>query len=233
MKTKGFTLIELLVVIAIIAILAAILFPIFARAKEKAKQTTCLSNLKQIGMCIKMYANDNNGRNVPGFDNYSYGPVTNDNDHRWWVDFLYKYNRNKRIYYCPSALTGQGTGINSTGYAINQSQFNNGDNFTQGMNSEPDSKFEDPSGTIIIMDGLLWAGVWKPTVKYNPDADVLQWGESWFGGGSTPNSKGIPWDATDRVITIHMKGADYLFYDGHAQYIRGATKQRMWTKKAD
>ncbi|PIY51745.1 MAG: hypothetical protein COZ06_04120, partial [Armatimonadetes bacterium CG_4_10_14_3_um_filter_66_18] len=55
---RGFTLIELLVVIAIIAILAAILFPVFAKAREKARQTACLSNLKQLGLSIIMYAND-------------------------------------------------------------------------------------------------------------------------------------------------------------------------------
>src|SRR5450759_2619705 len=57
-KRTGFTLIELLVVIAIIAILAAILFPVFARARAKAQQTVCLSNLKQIGLAFMMYASD-------------------------------------------------------------------------------------------------------------------------------------------------------------------------------
>ncbi|MFO8082009.1 MAG: prepilin-type N-terminal cleavage/methylation domain-containing protein, partial [Armatimonadota bacterium] len=58
MTRRGFTLIELLVVIAIIAILAAILFPVFARAREKARQTSCLSNLKQVGLAAMMYAQD-------------------------------------------------------------------------------------------------------------------------------------------------------------------------------
>ena len=58
MKSRGFTLIELLVVIAIIAILAAILFPVFAKAREKARQATCTSNLKQLGLAIRMYSQD-------------------------------------------------------------------------------------------------------------------------------------------------------------------------------
>ncbi len=61
---RGFTLIELLVVIAIIAILAAILFPVFARAREKARQASCQSNLKQIGLADQMYMADYDGRHV-------------------------------------------------------------------------------------------------------------------------------------------------------------------------
>ena len=67
MKRRGFTLIELLVVIAIIAILAAILFPVFARAREKARQTSCLSNLKQVGLASNMYLQDYDERLVIEF----------------------------------------------------------------------------------------------------------------------------------------------------------------------
>ena len=62
---RGFTLIELLVVIAIIAILAAILFPVFAQAREQARKTTCLSNLKQLGLGMTMYSSDNDEQAVP------------------------------------------------------------------------------------------------------------------------------------------------------------------------
>ena len=64
---KGFTLIELLVVIAIIAILAAILFPVFARAREAARKSSCANNLKQLGTALRMYADDN-GNTMPSTD---------------------------------------------------------------------------------------------------------------------------------------------------------------------
>lgn len=63
-RLRALTLIELLVVIAIIAILAAILFPVFAQAREKARQTACLSNLKQVGLAVQMYAQDYD-ENIP------------------------------------------------------------------------------------------------------------------------------------------------------------------------
>ncbi|HOQ30130.1 MAG TPA: prepilin-type N-terminal cleavage/methylation domain-containing protein [Armatimonadota bacterium] len=71
-RQAGFTLIELLVVIAIIAILAAILFPVFARARENARKSSCLSNCKQLGMALMQYAHDYDEYVVP----YTVGPVT-------------------------------------------------------------------------------------------------------------------------------------------------------------
>ncbi|MER3558995.1 MAG: hypothetical protein C4336_05760, partial [Armatimonadota bacterium] len=100
MKTqRGFTLIELLVVIAIIAILAAILFPVFAQAREKARQTQCLSNLKQVGTGLLMYANDYDDK-VPIFCFAEYYQV---------AARLMPYTKNRDIYRCPSSSFPQGT----------------------------------------------------------------------------------------------------------------------------
>jgi len=109
---RGFTLIELLVVIAIIAILAAILFPVFARAREKARQTSCLSNLKQLGLAAKMYCSDYDEINVqyyrgPGSpnltDDWIGGQPTLSSVGRYsWGLQLVPYIKNSQLFVCPS-----------------------------------------------------------------------------------------------------------------------------------
>ncbi len=98
MKRSGFTLIELLVVIAIIAILAAILFPVFAKAREKARQSSCTSNLKQLSLGILMYAQDYDERYPK---NYSYDGGSGV-DLRWWEDRVQPYIMNWQVTICPS-----------------------------------------------------------------------------------------------------------------------------------
>ncbi|MHB1458769.1 MAG: prepilin-type N-terminal cleavage/methylation domain-containing protein [Armatimonadota bacterium] len=96
MKRKGFTLIELLVVIAIIAILAAILFPVFAQAKQKAQQTTCQSNLKQLSLSFSMYADSNND---------TYPTHLGDGDTEFYympMSRVTPYIKNHKIQICPS-----------------------------------------------------------------------------------------------------------------------------------
>lgn len=91
-RKEVFTLIELLVVIAIIAILAAILFPVFARARAKARQTSCLSNVKQIGLALMMYAQDYDER---------YPVVDHTAGYGWW-DGLQGYVKNAQVFRCPA-----------------------------------------------------------------------------------------------------------------------------------
>lgn len=110
-RKKGFTLIELLVVIAIIAILAAILFPVFAQAREAARKASCQSNLKQIGAAAMMYATDNDGfvlreaSSVSQIDINVLGepvPVRGYAEAYYWHTLWLPYTKNSQIFFCPS-----------------------------------------------------------------------------------------------------------------------------------
>lgn len=95
---RGFTLIELLVVIGIIVILAAILFPVFGRARAKAQQTSCLANVKSIGMAMMMYSSD--------FDNrlpLVRGPLVGPSYLGSWIDLLQPYVKNTQVFICPAS----------------------------------------------------------------------------------------------------------------------------------
>jgi prepilin-type N-terminal cleavage/methylation domain-containing protein/prepilin-type processing-associated H-X9-DG protein len=102
---RGFTLIELLVVIAIIAILAAILFPVFARAREKARTASCLNNVKQLTLGIMMYAQDYD-ETYPAANNYAPVAATE------WINPIMPYVKNEQVLKCPSARDLNGYGVN-------------------------------------------------------------------------------------------------------------------------
>jgi prepilin-type N-terminal cleavage/methylation domain-containing protein len=144
---KAFTLIELLVVIAIIAILAAILFPVFAQAKAAAKKTTCVSNVKQLSLGLILYTTDYDdmymqrlaGTNTVGVDH--------------WVDLIQPYVRNRQIIQCPDYVPPLNRPIELTkwGYAINTHivvPIGEGSSLTT-------TSYLDPAATAIIGDGSL------------------------------------------------------------------------------
>jgi prepilin-type N-terminal cleavage/methylation domain-containing protein/prepilin-type processing-associated H-X9-DG protein len=212
MKKRGFTLIELLVVIAIIAILAAILFPVFARAREKARQTSCLSNLKQIGIGWLMYIQDYD-ETIPPLYTTTPG-VSGGYFHN--PELLHPYIKNAQIWMCPSERRNYQSfdyGIRNT-YGYNQSRFANHTNFDSGTISL--SELEDPTTTLVyIDDDELYAGPYSPAVPvgYDPDAGVSD----------------DPSDAAGtRAINRHNEQYNVLFADGHAKAIK-KTFYRNWS----
>lgn len=207
MKNRGFTLIELLVVIAIIAILAAILFPVFARAREKARQSSCLSNVKQIVLGVLMYAQDYDER-LPYASTWGDLP---------WHTYLQPYIKNNQILTCPSKpkLT--------QGYGWNYQNFGSitGDPLYGAGSSL--ASIISPSETILIGD--------------NPDSDWGTGGVDIYGpyqlnpiGSITHNP------AEANVAFRHNGGGNYGFCDGHGKWLSRAdatNQDKLWTKISD
>lgn len=150
MKTRssGFTLIELLVVIAIIAILAAILFPVFIRVKQAAVMSQCQSNIKQQGIAIQLYSEANGGR----LPHYSRGSGVN---RKWWYDVTQPYMRNDRIYRCPALEFPKGAEI--TQFGKNGRVFGYGVNYPHvfvetGFVDHKTSEFPRTTKTMLLCD---------------------------------------------------------------------------------
>ena len=145
-RTNAFTLIELLVVIAIIAILAAILFPVFAKAREKARQASCSSNLKQQVLACLQYSNDYDER-FP--KNHWDGSTSFANHERTWAQMTYPYVKNVQIFRCPSQ---SGTSV-TPGSAGNYVQVPYGSyGYSSWMHQRALADITSPAMLFILMD---------------------------------------------------------------------------------
>ncbi len=212
MKKKGFTLIELLVVIAIIAILAAILFPVFARARENARRTSCMSNLKQIGLGTMQYVQDYDGKyfwRCYGDATHPNAPGTVGDCVNYWgpngvtkTGFLQPYIKSTQIFSCPS---GDSTTAYPSGYAYN---------LVAGTSSSvlSESTVERASEMIAFYD-TTWA-----LNGYVPTAN------SWTSGTWNVNFCKVngqsPCLPENQHYGKHLDGANASYMDGHAKWRR-------------
>ncbi len=236
-RKQGFTLVELLVVVAIIAILIAILFPVFANARKKSRQASCLSNIRQLTTSIKMYAGDND-------DQYPYA-LYNDPQRSSWGDVIFAgYVNNDQIYDCPA---GQLRMDRLTAVNMPQSRFIRAyegyvaQGFSYGINAMPlnlslnpqvttggpagirQGQVEDASSTILIADTGFYSINQSPYVIYRGTT-----------GAGDYRLDYLKWELD--VVRHGQPGKfNAAFCDGHAKYqdlsltIVPAENVNMWT----
>lgn len=206
---RGFTLIELLVVIAIIAILAAILFPVFAKAREKARQTSCLSNQRQLMTAALMYAADNDQKLIKPRMQYGYPAGANQwclgcwDSNRWttWRVLYQPYMKNRQIVVCPSGEARLDMAINNTSLQIDVAgSYGINNRFCGGCGMRRWNDFEaiqEPAQQIYLTD------------HGNIDANI-----QCHAGGSADHPG---WSCFRQP---HNAGANYAFIDGHAKWMK-------------
>lgn len=229
---RGFTLIELLVVIAIIAILAAILFPVFAKARERGKMTACLSNCKQIGIILRQYADDYD-------EGLPYNPYDTLRPHtRPWVHLFMTYAKSAEIFKCPShAGTPNTTGkldgehffttkyapntgpipanpdvntwytreVPAIGYAFNEILIGGIDGKRHTLK---DAK--NPSEIAMFGDGIYWYSMWNSPTPLPAGVSAGTYFWDWGQPGQ--------YDYWGKVQ--HMGGNEFVYADGHAGWSR-------------
>ena len=234
LRSRGFTLIELLVVIAIIAILAAILFPVFASAREKARQATCQSNLKQQGLAILQYVQDNDELMPQG--NFHYGakwlsrgyvyyvpstdPGVNPAYGLTWANSIQPYMKSYPAYNCPSKIEDKG----NTRIAM-------GDTFNGDLQCYPQSGIVAPPSVIMLWSGTLKSAYngyayQNPTLTCNDGASpCIYQPQNADGSCATANGGNGARD----IITVfsgepsytkwvHGIGDNFMFTDGHVKW---------------
>ncbi len=219
----GFTLIELLVVIAIIAILAAILFPVFARAREKARQNSCLSNVKQLTLGIMRYTSDYDETYPRGLagegGGWNTGPT--------WRVAIYPYIKNAQIFRCPSQkLTMSSTTLDDVPGSNPVTKFianyvgNIGDNGIcwwpggapmLGTRGRTEAEMERPAEVILLTEGQHG----MPFVYWDQGASYVA--------------------QTDQLWAGHSGQSNYGFCDGHAKSLKPTATNNplnLWTSMA-
>jgi prepilin-type N-terminal cleavage/methylation domain-containing protein/prepilin-type processing-associated H-X9-DG protein len=223
-RRRAFTLIELLVVIAIIAILAAILFPVFAQARAKARQAACLSNMKQIGIGLMMYVQDydevlagnqttapnNNPSGDAGYANISaIGFMDTDPTRvgRNWARDVQPYIKNTQVYICPNSLPRSG-GPGGATSNYRETTDPRGANISYLMNgvvsTKPLASMPAPADIIYLHDYLFISRVCQ--VRPHPDNVLVN---------NRPTFRQFN---HEYYSMMHSEGGNLLYCDGHAKF---------------
>ena len=221
-SSRAFTLIEILVVIAIIAILAAILFPVFARARENARRASCMSNLKQLGLGVMMYTQDYDDHvpsafqyEVPGDKNYLNS----------WMQLIMPYTKSAQLCVCPSWSQASVYTDNGPNKDI-PIPF---ESYTAVFNVAGDvrtasrilSQYTQPSWTIYALD----AGFCNASGAYYPCYGYY-WGGDYYDISLASEAANVPSYATSfnrstaNGTSIHFDGNNCMFLDGHVKWLK-------------
>ncbi|HOJ19899.1 MAG TPA: DUF1559 domain-containing protein [Armatimonadota bacterium] len=213
-RQSGFTLIELLVVIAIIAILAAILFPVFAQARENARKSNCQSNLKQIGTGILMYAQDYDEVLPPSYL-YLDSAKT---QLAWWEDLLQPYVKNYNVMACPSDSDGVYANLRPAGTAnpLKFSYAANGHGGGSGIRPMGGAGTSCSLSQIQTVSNLILIGETRSTSTGG--------GKEWW---SVDHADAYAADGVGLIDRRHSSGSNWLFADGHVKFLK-KTEREMW-----
>lgn len=231
----GFTLIELLVVIAIIAILAAILFPVFAQAREKARQASSGSNVRQLGLAIRMYIQDYDERFPFGGWQPApslYGGGTND-----WQNSCGPYIKNKGIYYCPSSGDDNEDPANPQAWNWNRNPvsylYNN--MLANGRRPSRDANVTAPADCWMLVDGHQDWGCPGNDCSVNGTDWMGRKGTVWlmedttWGTSASLVTGWLSWQGFTWGLPRHNGGANVCYADGHVKYVKVAPSGTQMT----